>query len=61
MTDYIIYISKRRKPDDKYGIYWGKIELSEYDEDKAIMKFDMLRLMFGDLFILTMTGRMVKG
>lgn len=56
MDNYIIYISKRRTPEDKYGIYWGKVELSEYDEEKAIEKFDMLRLLFGDLFILTMIG-----
>ena len=54
MDNYIIYISKKRNPDDKFGMYWGKVELSEYDEEKAKEKFDMLRLLFRDVFILTM-------
>ena len=52
--DYIIYIAKRRNPDDNYGISWGKVKLTEYDEEKAKEKFDMLRLLFGEKFILTM-------
>lgn len=55
MNNYIIYISKRRNPDDKFGMYWGKVELNEYDEEKAKEKYDMLRLLFGEIFILTMT------
>ena len=55
MDKYIIYISKKRNPDDKFGMYWGKVELTEYDEEKAKEKFDMLRLLFRDVFILTMT------
>ena len=55
MNNYIIYISKKRNPDDKFGMYWGKVELTEYDEEKAKEKFDMLRLLFRDVFILTMT------
>ena len=55
MGDYIIYISKRRNPDDHYGIHWGKMELPDYDEEKAKAKFDMLRLLFGDMFVLTMS------
>ena len=58
MDNYIIYISKKRNPDDKFGMYWGKVELTEYDEEKAKEKFDMLRLLFRDVFILTM---IVKG
>ena len=54
MDNYTIYISKKRNPDDKFGMYWGKVELSEYDEEKAKEKFDMLRLLFRDVFILTM-------
>ena len=54
MDKYIIYISKKRNPDDKFGMYWGKVELTEYDEEKAKEKFDMLRLLFRDVFILTM-------
>ena len=54
MNNYIIYISKKRNPDDKFGMYWGKVELSEYDEEKAKEKYDMLRLLFRDVFILTM-------
>jgi len=60
MTDYIIYISKRRNPNDHYGISWGKVELTEYDDEKAKEKFDMLRLLFGDLFILTMSIKEIK-
>lgn len=52
--EYIIHISKRRNADDKYGIFWGKIELPDCDEEKAKEKFDMLRLLFGERFILTM-------
>ena len=55
MDKYIIYISKKRNPDDKFGMYWGKVELTEYDEEKAKEKYDMLRLLFRDVFILTMT------
>lgn len=51
---YIIYIAKKRNPEDRYGISWGKVELNEYDEEKAKEKFDMLRLLFGDRFILNM-------
>jgi len=54
MAEYIIYISKRRNCDDKYGIHWGKIELPDYDEEKAEAKFDMLRMLLGETFILTM-------
>lgn len=54
MDKYIIYISKKRNPDDKFGMYWGKVELNEYDEEKAKEKYDMLRLLFRDVFILTM-------
>ena len=54
MDNYIIYISKKRNPDDKFGMYWGKVELNEYDEEKAKEKYDMLRLLFRDVFILTM-------
>lgn len=55
MDKYIIYISKKRNPDDKFGMYWGKVELTEYDEEKAKEKYDMLRLLLGERFILTMT------
>jgi len=55
--DYIIYISKRRNPDDNYGIHWGKMDLPDYDEEKAKAKLDMLRLVLGDMFILTMSIR----
>jgi len=55
MNNYTIYISKRRNPEDHYGIYWGKVELTEYDEEKAKEKFDMLRILLGEKFILNMT------
>ena len=35
MDNYIIYISKKRSSEDKYGLYWGKIELPDCDEEKA--------------------------
>ena len=54
MNNYIIYISKKRNPDDKYGISWCKVELPDYDEEKAKEKFDMLRILLGETFILTM-------
>lgn len=57
MNDYIIYIAKRRTPDDKYGLFWGKVELPDCDEEKAIAKLDFLRVMMGDTFILTMYGK----
>lgn len=60
MNDYIINIAKKRNPSDIYGMYWGKIELSEYDEEKAKEKFDMLRLLFGEVFILTMSVKEVR-
>lgn len=58
MSDYIIYIAKKRNPDDRFGIYWARVELNECDEEKAKEKFDMLRILFGDLFLLNMS---VKG
>lgn len=54
MNNYIIYISKKRNPEDKYGINWCKVELPDYDEEKAKEKFDMLRILMGETFILTM-------
>lgn len=57
---YIINITKKRSPEDSYGISWGKVELNEYDEEKAKEKFDMLRLLFGEVFILTMSIKEVK-
>lgn len=54
MNNYTIYISKKRNPDDKYGISWGKLELPDCDEEKAKEKFDMLRLLFSEMFILHM-------
>ena len=53
---YEIRIAKRRNPDDRFGIFWGKVELPDYDEEKAKEKFDMMRLLFGGTFIMTMTG-----
>lgn len=55
MDKYIIYVSKKRSQEDKYGIFWCKVELPEYDEEKAKEKFDMLRLLFGEMFVLHMT------
>lgn len=60
MNNYIIYISKKRNPEDKYGINWCKVELPDCDEEKAKEKFDMLRILFGELFILHMTMRVDK-
>lgn len=57
MNNYTIYISKKRSPEDKYGISWGQVETLEYDEEKAKAKFDMLRILFGENFILHMTMR----
>jgi len=57
MNDYIIYISKKRNSEDKYGIHWCKVELPDCDEEKATEKFDMLRLLFGESFIMHMTRR----
>ena len=55
MNDYIIYISKKRSPDDKFGIYWAKVELPDCDEEKATAKFDLLRVLMGDTFVVTLT------
>lgn len=60
MDNYFIYISKKRSPEDKYGISWGQVETLEYDEEKAKAKFDMLRILFGENFILHMTMRVGK-
>lgn len=57
MADYIIYISKKRTPEDRFGLHWAKIELPDYDEEKATAKLDMMRLLFGDGFIITMSIR----
>ena len=54
MNNYIIYISKKRTPEDKYGIFWGKIELPDYDEEKAIAKYDFMRVLMGDTFVITL-------
>lgn len=55
MTEYYeINISKKRDPNDRFGIHWAKVELPDYDEEKAIAKMDMLKLVFGENFILTM-------
>lgn len=63
MDNYIIYISKRRTPEDKYGIFWGKVELPDYDEEKAIAKYDFMRVLMGETFIVTLTikARKVSG
>lgn len=56
-TDYhVINIAKKRSPSDRFGIFWGKVEIPEYDEEKAKEKFDMLRILFGRTFIMTMKG-----
>ena len=57
MDNYIIYISKRRCQEDKYGLYWAKVELPDCDEEKAKEKFDMLRLLLTDKYILHMVAR----
>ena len=54
MDNYIIYISKKRTSEDRFGLHWAKIELPDYDEEKAEAKFDMLRMLLGETFILTM-------
>lgn len=52
---YTIYIAKKRCPEDRYGISWGKVELPDYDEEKAIAKYDFLRIMLGDTFVVTLS------
>ena len=57
MTEnYEINISKKRMPNDKYGIHWARVELPDCDEEKIKEKFDMLQLLFGDKFIISMKG-----
>ena len=61
MTKYYeIYISKKRDPSDKYGIHWAKVKLPDYDEEKAIAKCDLLRLVLGESFILSMIIKTVN-
>lgn len=59
--NYEINVSKKRTPNDKYGIHWCKIELPDYDEDKAKEKLDMLRILFGDKFNINMTHWVCRG
>lgn len=61
MTEhYEINISKRRCSEDKHGIHWAKVELPDYDEEKAIAKMDMLKLLLGEKFILTLIIKIGK-
>lgn len=52
---YEINVAKLRNPEDKYGIHWCRIELPDWNEDQAKAKLDMLRLVFGNRFNITMT------
>ena len=45
-------IAKKRSPTDKYGIHWCSVEFNDCDEEKLKEKVDMLRLLFGDTFVL---------
>lgn len=57
MADFIIYISKKREPSDRFGIHWAKIELPDCDEEKATEKLDMMRILFGGGFVFSMIIR----
>ena len=54
MDYYEINISKKRTPSDRYGIHWCRIELPDHDEEKAKEKLSMLRLMFGEMFVMNL-------
>lgn len=51
---YVINISKKRSSDDKFGIHWAQIRLPDYDEEKAKAKMDLLKVLLGKTFIVTM-------
>lgn len=54
MDYYEINIAKKRTPSDKFGIHWGRVELPDYDEEKAKEKLGLLKLLFGDMFVMSL-------
>lgn len=51
---YEINIAKRTKKHPN-GEHWGRIQLPEYNEEKAEKKLDFLRELFGSDYHLSMT------
>lgn len=65
-SNYEINVAKKRNPEDKYGIHFCKIEISEYLEVKAKEKLDFFRELFGNEYHVSMTywdckGKVKKG
>ena len=53
--NYEINVAKKRKPDDKYGVHFCKIQLSnEWNDEMAEKKLQFFRELFGDLYNVSM-------
>ena len=64
--NYEINVAKKRNPEDKYGIHFCRIEISDPLEDIAEEKLEFFRKLFGDEYNVSMThwecrGKIKKG
>ena len=62
-NNYEINIAKKRKPEDKYGVHFCKIQLpsSVYIDEDAEWHLDFFRKLFGDEYHVSMIYWDCKG
>lgn len=54
-SDYEINVAKKRNPDDKYGVYFCKIEIPAVFASEAEESLQFFRKLFGDEYHVSMT------
>lgn len=60
--NYEINVAKKRDPDDEYGIYFCKIQLTnEWNDEMAEEKLQFFRELFGKEYHVTLTHWICRG
>ena len=54
-NNFEINVAKKRKPDDKYGVHFCKIQLPCNFEIEAVILLDFFRKLFGEEYHVSMT------
>ena len=60
-SNYEINVAKKRNPEDKYGVFFCKIEIDAPFENLAEEKLEFFRELFGDEYNVSMTHWVCKG
>lgn len=59
--NYEINVTKKRNPDDHYGLHFCRIQLNESFEDKAEEKLKFFRELFGEDYNVSMMHWRYRG